>query len=264
MPSAYAHYRFGGQALNRIGLSGRELLQRHRRLFDSGLQGPDFFFYYLPMFKTDIRRLGTVFHKKSGMEFFGACVRSLREHPSHQAEAYLFGLLGHYALDCRCHPFVEKHTWAGECGHVELEAEFDRHLLELDGKLPTHRQDLSRLARVAWADCAHMARFFPPAKPVQVHIGFETYRTVQKALASPLRQPINGAMAALGYGELVMSLKQNPKVAHLIPELMACYQSALELYPKLHDSLRKAIDRGEPLCDEFAEPFDIYLDGEED
>lgn len=256
MPSAYAHYRFGGQVVNRV--SGRELLQRHRRLFDSGLQGPDFFFYYLPMFKTDIRRLGTVFHKMSGKEFFGKCVGVLRKHPSRQAEAYLFGLLGHYALDSKCHPYVEEHTWAGDCGHVELETEFDRMLLELDGKNPPHRQDLSRLAKATRADCGYMAPFFPPATPAQIHTGFETYRMVQKTLASSLRYPIHGVMTVLGYGELTMTKKQNGKVAPLIPGLMERYQSALELYPKLHDSLRRAIDHGEPLCEEFAEPFDIY------
>lgn len=258
MPSAYAHYRFGGQVLNRVGVSGRSLLQRHRRLFDSGLQGPDFFFYYLPMFKTDIRRLGTTFHKMSGTEFFGNCVHSLREHPSHQAQAYLFGLLGHYALDRCCHPYVEEHTWAGECGHVELEAEFDRHLLELDGKNPPYRQDLSRLAKATLADCVHMAPFFPSAAPRQIHMGFETYRMVQKALASSLRDPIHGAMTVFGYGELTMPKKRNGKVAHLIPGLMERYQEALELYPKLYVSLSGAIDRDEALCAEFEKPFDIY------
>lgn len=89
-------------------------------------------------------------------------------------------------------------------------------------------------------------------------MGFQTYRMVQKTLASSLRRPIHGAMTVLGYGELTIPKKQNGKVAHLIPGLMERYQDALSLYPRLYDSLGRALREGAALSDEFDSPFDIY------
>ena len=53
---------------------------------------------------------------------------------SDAARDYLFGLLGHYCLDSVCHPFVNRLVQSGEAKHVPLESEFERFLLELDGK----------------------------------------------------------------------------------------------------------------------------------
>ena len=46
MPAHYAHYRFGCQLLPTLPANVRRPIQRFRRLFDMGLQGPDLFFYH--------------------------------------------------------------------------------------------------------------------------------------------------------------------------------------------------------------------------
>ena len=45
MPSSYAHYRFGKQILAQMPADVKRSIQRFRRMFDMGLQGPDIFFY---------------------------------------------------------------------------------------------------------------------------------------------------------------------------------------------------------------------------
>lgn len=42
MPASYAHYRFGKQVLPALPAEIRQNIQRFRRLYDMGLQGPDF------------------------------------------------------------------------------------------------------------------------------------------------------------------------------------------------------------------------------
>lgn len=258
MPSPYAHYRFGRQALRHIPPKSRELIFRFRKVFESGLQGPDFFFYYHPLNKNDIRALGMVFHKMTGTQFFTACVQALRKNPSAAARAYLYGVLGHYALDAHCHPYIEQHSWAGECDHVELEAEFDRHLLEADGELPPYRFDLSRFIHADRVTAEAAAMFFAPATPRQIREGLATFKTVQKCLSSPLHKPIRGVMHAARYGELTMHIKPNAHVAHLIPALCTHYDNALTAYPGLLRNLDDAIDNGVSLIGDFQKPFDIY------
>ena len=94
MPSCYAHNRFGQQAVPSVPETIRRVIEKHRQLFDLGLQGPDFFFYYRPWMDTPVRKLGHEFHYHTGREFFSRVCREL-EQPREEELAYLYGLLGH-------------------------------------------------------------------------------------------------------------------------------------------------------------------------
>ena len=80
MPAAYAHYRFGTQALELLDPALRQQISRFRQVYDMGVQGPDFFFYYNPLFHTAAGALGHKFHMQSGETFFTAAVRRLRRY----------------------------------------------------------------------------------------------------------------------------------------------------------------------------------------
>ena len=66
MPASYAHYRFGKLLLPSLPVHVRQTIQRFRRMYDMGLQGPDFFFYYNPFLHTATGELGRVFHRQTG------------------------------------------------------------------------------------------------------------------------------------------------------------------------------------------------------
>lgn len=258
MPASYAHYRFGKALLSAGSAELTCAVLPFRPLFDSGLQGPDFFFYHRPLKHNDIRSLGTVFHKMTGREFFTGCIRTLKAEPNAAARAYVYGLLGHYALDAHCHPYVAEHSWAGRCDHMELEAEFDRELLEADGLLPPHRQDLGRLTGIHPRHAGLMAPFFPPAKPVHIRRSLRTFRGVHCAISSPLHRPIRGVMHMVHQDGIMIPAAPNRKLSELLPGMHEHYRQALIAYPRLFASLRDAIDKGTPLSDEFEKPFDIY------
>ena len=167
MPAIYAHYRFGKQLLPHMPPDVRQCIQRFRRMYDMGLQGPDFFLYYNPFGKTAVGDLAHVFHSQSGQEFFTRVCAAV---DSEAAQAYLYGLLGHYCLDSVCHPYINRMDALGEVRHMLLEAEFDRFLLAKDKLLPPHTQDLSRYIRLTRGECMTVAAFYPPATGGNVNL----------------------------------------------------------------------------------------------
>ena len=48
MPTTYAHYRFGCDVLAAMPTDLREIVEKHRQLFDFGVHGPDLLFYDKP------------------------------------------------------------------------------------------------------------------------------------------------------------------------------------------------------------------------
>jgi hypothetical protein len=127
-------------------------------MYDMGLQGPDFFFYYNPFAKTAIGDLGNVFHSQTGREFF---TRACAQADTEAATAYLYGLLGHYCLDSVCHPFVDRMVNIGEAKHIALEAELERFLLHKDGVRPAHTYDRSRHIGLTRGECMTVSAFYP-------------------------------------------------------------------------------------------------------
>ena len=78
MPSMYAHARFAREASKDLPEQLRLPVQRFARLFDVGAYGPDFFFFYQPLFKTKMGALGSQYHKMTGKAFFETAAKHLR------------------------------------------------------------------------------------------------------------------------------------------------------------------------------------------
>lgn len=257
MPSSYAHYRFGQLVLPRISGEAGKAVRHFPQLFNVGLHGPDIFFYYNPVFHTKIGELGSRFHRQSGQEFFGHAAATLRANLSEGGIAYLYGVLGHYALDSVCHPIVNDAASQGMCGHVELETEFDRYLLMQDGRLPPHLQDCSSHLHLTSGERVTAAQFYAPAGPYAVGWSVRSMRIVTHALASPNRQRLNRIFRIAGEhaSQMVMLPHANQKCAPLNEVLMAHYNAALERFPILSEQLAAALKDGRPLGADFAPSF---------
>lgn len=257
MPSTYAHLRFGQEALSRIpGKNGR-LAGRFRQLYDVGLQGPDPFFYYSPLIHTATGHLGKKLHAQSGIEFFGNALDRLRAQPTDAGIAYLYGLLGHYCLDSLTHPLVHSITGDGNIGHTELETEFDRFLLQKDGKLPAHAQRLDRRLRLTPGECATAAGLLEDVAPMALSRSLRNMTFLVRLAASRNRRT---ARLLLGLGgrtgrELVMTVGPNPNCAQFNEAMLACFDQALERFPELACQLESATETGEPLGEDFAACF---------
>lgn len=260
MPSSYAHYRFGTQVLPTMPADVRGPILRHRTLFDMGLHGPDFLFFHDLFKATPLHRLGSVYHEKSGRSLFAQFCAHLRQHPSEAAFAYLHGLLAHYCLDSHCHPLVYAVTDDTDLGHNELETEFDRYLLTLDGYKKPHETNLSRRMKLQKDEYAIVAAFFPEITEKDAALCIRNMALAQQLLTIPT--PVGHAavvkftaLAGSKTSGKVMTVGPNPKCAHLDKKLLELYEQALAKFPAYLEQLNAHMAYGEPFGDEFSVNF---------
>lgn len=260
MPSHYAHYRFGAAMVEKMPGDIRKGVLRFRRLYDVGLHGPDLFFYYNPVFHTRVGELGGRFHAQTGQEFFTAACKILSREPTEAGRAYLYGVLCHYCLDSWCHPFVNQKASDGTAGHVEIETEFDRYLLETDGKCPPHTQNVGRHLHLTPGECETAAQFYPPASAGNIRAGVRNMAFCIRLLATPEgigRKIVVKGASLLGQSaqELVMPDSPNPRCVELDAPLLALYEQAAEQYPILLEQLRAHMDQDTPFGAGFEATF---------
>lgn len=55
---------------------------------------------------------------------------------------YLLGIICHYVLDSNCHAYINAAAAQGVVTHAQIEGDFDRHLIEQEGRNPV-KEDLS-------------------------------------------------------------------------------------------------------------------------
>lgn len=150
MPGFLNHYLFGENVYN--GFKNTKLKQyitEHRELFNLGTQGPDIFFYYLPCNLSSKKKLGNVMHSNHTNLLFRNMMDVLHAErdPDKQRVglAYLGGLLCHYMLDSRTHPYIYyrtalegKSTIANGANHISFETVMDNNMLmEVHQKVPS-------------------------------------------------------------------------------------------------------------------------------
>lgn len=260
MPSIYAHYRFGVAMLPGMPGDVRRTIGRFRRLFDVGLHGPDIFFYNPMPMKGRAEALGRKLHRQTGREFFQRVCRVTRMEKSEAAQAYLYGVLCHYALDAACHGFVEEQAARGPATHLEMEAEFDRFLLDRDGKRPPESQDMSPHIRLTPGECETVAKFYPGATARSVQASVANMARCTKLFATPdgaRRAVLRKSMEALGprVSGLLMTVGPNPRCANLDHSLLELYDRAAEGFPELLVQIQAHLTYNGLLGEEFADPF---------
>lgn len=112
MPGFTTHYIIGMKAYNDLrSCQLKRIIAKYRWLYQLGLQGPDIFFYNIPILRhRDYRNVGSYMHEHRVDAFFRCCLDHISQIQSRQqreeAIAYFCGYLCHYIGDYICHPFV--------------------------------------------------------------------------------------------------------------------------------------------------------------
>lgn len=260
MPAIYAHYRFGKLILPALAADVRGQIQRHRRLFDLGLQGPDFLFYYRPFSDTAIARLGDTLHMRSGRDFFTEVCRDIHSDSEEPVLAYLYGLLGHYCLDSLCHPYVNEVTAAGAPSHTALESEFERYLLVMDGTAVAHTHRRSAYLQNRKEDLAVISPFFLGTEPGQIGEAirsmalFTDLLTCGSALHRALARKILGVISPAKMG-LIVPPAPDAQASRYDAGFYGLYEQALARYPQLLEQLRDHLSFREELGSDFEAIF---------
>lgn len=151
MPAFISHYLFGLDIYNRMeNLSVKKTIHDNRYSYNLGLQGPDLFFYNLPMvFGPNEQNVGGLMHEQNVNVFFYHYMNQLfslstKEFPI--GFSYLCGLLCHYCLDVHLHPYIyfrsgfrtdekdsSKKTFPA---HAQMESQLDTILLKMKKNIP--------------------------------------------------------------------------------------------------------------------------------
>lgn len=253
MPANYAFHRFGAEALRRLPETQQRPIQRFRRLYNGGLHGADWFFYFQPMMQTDVGELYHTYNEMTGREFFVQACDLLKQHPSEGGMACLYGLLAHYCLSSQLSVLFRQALLQGNLSRTELEVELDRYLLCLDGKMPAHQQDLSPEMKMTRGECVTVSQFFPPATASNLYSAYGSMMFWNRRMASKKRRtaPALLQFCKSAFRDQMMPDHANHKCLHLDSAMAECCARALELYPEMARQLTAYREQGEPLGDRF-------------
>ncbi len=161
MPAVYAHDSFGVAVRNRMMEDLKELTTKYDKAYRDGLQGPDIFFFYHPFYPNWVQKYGQNLHHSDASGFFRHAISVLREKGRDSEEyAYLLGFICHFTLDSQSHPYIAKQIEKSGVAHMEIEAEFDKYLMRLDG-LDGVRFPVSNLIHADEETAQAISSFFP-------------------------------------------------------------------------------------------------------
>ena len=241
MPTTYAHYRFGCDALQTLPTEAQDMIRRHRSLFDFGVHGPDLLFYYKPLSKNQVNQTGYRSHERTGRDFFTQAAQTANAaHDREAALSYLYGVLCHFTLDRECHPYVGQKEKTG-VSHSAIEASFDRYLMEKDGLNPvTH--NVTQHLTPGRASAGVIAPFYAPCTEAEVYkaeTSMVFYLKLLIAHGAKRRVLLSGMKLAgkKSMGDMFVPLTQNPNCLDSDEILFSHYQDALALYPTLFTQL---------------------------
>ena len=139
MPALYTHYTCG--LLNYRAMKKgylKECIRAAEHAYSIGLAGPDIFFYSIPDRATMKESPGSLLHVEKTGEFLQHLFQEIslfKGHAKTIATAYFAGFVGHYELDCACHPIVyehqdEEHGFKAMGQHFRYEAAMDAYCCE--------------------------------------------------------------------------------------------------------------------------------------
>ncbi len=137
MPSFYTHLSFGRKVAERLQGDLKKNVTKYHNQYEIGLQGPDIFFFYKPYSSNHVVEYGHEVHSQVARSFFENAAEKVGQldidSPSY---GYILGVICHYILDSKCHPFVNRCTDESDISHMEIEEELDKHIMRRDGKSP--------------------------------------------------------------------------------------------------------------------------------
>lgn len=182
MPSTYAHYRMGLEVKNALNGHAVQVIEAYNDLYMIGLHGPDILFYYGALWSNPVNAVGFGLHEKSGRSFFeSACKAIERSNHKDAALAYAYGVLNHFALDTTCHKYVDEKIASSGVTHTEIEVEFDRYLMILDGHDPVSHV-LTDHIHPSLNNAEIISQFYPGITAKQVETSLKSMISYNKLL----------------------------------------------------------------------------------
>ena len=134
MPSEFAHKKFGALVYKKLPDDIKRIIAENKNEYLIALHGPDPYYFCLP---SDHDRMVPVAerHHQRPFAYMQKRAFSVIKNISDGPElSYYYGMICHFVLDSFCHPLVDKAIAETGLSHGKIEMEFERYLLDLDGK----------------------------------------------------------------------------------------------------------------------------------
>ena len=253
MPDAFAHQHFGDLVFKDVPNEQKFRIIPYIDLYNIGLQGPDFLFFYKPYKKNDVPVQGSKLHRQTGHEFWEETLSILKTTAADPKAslAYLAGFMCHYVLDSCCHAYVEQYEIDTGVTHSDIEGEFDRYLLESLGLDPytTDLVERFRPTRKSSEIVAPFTQFLSPEITFDALNGYRFYRKVFHCSNSFKREFL--------YAVLKLAGKYENYRGQIINEFPYdnCEESDRKLYLLLHEQV--------PVCVEMISTLFLCADTED-
>ncbi len=240
MPSTYAHYMFGQQVRGKLTGYERKVVDKYPELFNIGLHGPDILFYYKPIGKNHVNRLGSRMHDEAGGKFFVRAAKVIHSHDYYERQlAYTYGVICHFALDVTCHGYVEESVRETGLAHIAVEGELDRELMIKNGENPIRRR-LTEHIIPSMENAVIIKEFYRGITAEEVKKSLEGMRLFDRLFVCPgkiKRMAIYAILKVSGlyydYHGFIIKYHRTKACRGQIRHLMGLYDKALPLAGKL-------------------------------
>lgn len=263
MPTTYAHYLFGENVYQRLSPELQALIHKHRKLYDFGVHGPDILFYHNPL-KDKLYEYGNDLHEYSGKDFFTR-QKDYWQHCSDPEAllAYLLGFACHFLLDSACHSYIEKKDRNSSASHARIEAEFDRYLLEKEGRIPAYQQDVTTHLFPSQA----IATLIAPCFPFSEKEICQTLKRMKKLLTllqcphdtkRQLFMKLSDWFHLSSFTDLILLQEEDPVCRDSNLRLEKLYNRALAQAPSSLEALVAYYQEGQALPKEYEDNFSYH------
>ena len=265
MPCIYAHDSFGTKVASVLPQQIQSIIKTYKDEFRIGLQGPDFLFFYHPLWKLRTNQMGYWQHEHSMYAFLSSLLPFLRKTKTTEntAYAYLLGYICHFVLDSECHSFVIPAAKLPGRNHLAIENEFDRHLLKKDGYQPTTYPMWKKIP-ITKSVIHAVYQAYKPLQLDQQHIrkslyGMRFYKRLLTCGCSLKRVLLRGAMKlTMHYDELeghMMDLRPKNYAAKTNQSLQYLYDNAIPIAKELIEDFHLSVTTGKELNPRFHTTF---------
>lgn len=261
MPAAYAHYTFGKKVFQKLPAALRKLIGAsplHKKLFAIGLQGPDILFFYRPFCKNRINTTGSRIHQEPAALYFEEARKALGDPVSTELLSYLLGFVCHFVLDSQCHPYIAKRMTEVKVTHHEIESEFDRMLMEKDGRNP-FTFNPTVYASPNKELCAVISSAYTGISPKKIRSalqGMIVVRDLMTGRSVPKRALMRGVTRLTPLDGLSLPTVPNARCIRSNKEMKWLYDAAVREGVELAQAFYRLAYNGGPLPQRFQRNFE--------
>lgn len=262
MPDFYAHYVHGQRVFTLLPSEIAGAIS-NKNLYNLGLQGPDFLYFYRPFKKKNnpILQLGKDMHKKNCTYVFNSVLTKIKIEPNTDEFSYMMGFVGHFGLDSCCHPYVNAMVKEMSLDHAEIEIEFDKFLLKYDGLSPLRYKahEYININKKEAEAVTNIYRCLISSISVKdIKLSFRTFKTGKKFFYAPTRfsQFLRFSLIRmLGVYDFlqghIMKTSYHPKSTITNEKLFSLYNNSIEITAELMNNFYKHLQGREKLLNRF-------------